>query len=109
MRFIDKYMLYCLFQHATHCDIFYREYNFKAVVEASINLIDNLSSFYLKLTKDRLYCDSSTSLSRSSCQTVIKYSLDVISNYLCPVLPFLFEEIFTFMHPNKSGKFKSST
>lgn len=104
MKFIDQLMLHYLYEHANKCDKFYDNYDFRSIVEDSISLIDRLSSFYLKICKDRLYCDPATSLSRSSCQTVIKYSLEIISNYLCSMMPFLFEEIFTYMHPNKSGK-----
>jgi len=54
---------------------------------------DDLSSFYLDITKDSLYCDSKTSLRRKQIQTVFNSCVDVLMRCLNPVLPFTMDEV----------------
>jgi isoleucyl-tRNA synthetase len=60
-----------------------------------------MSSIYMDLLKDRLYCDGKDSLSRRSAQTAMYKILDAIARMLAPVLAHTAEEIYEAM-PAKS-------
>jgi len=60
-----------------------------------------MSSIYMDVLKDRLYCDSPDSLSRRSCQTAMHEILDCLIRLLAPILVHTTEEAWATM------KFKS--
>jgi isoleucyl-tRNA synthetase len=51
-----------------------------------------MSSIYMDLLKDRLYCDAADSLSRRSCQTALYKILDALTLLLAPILVHTAEE-----------------
>lgn len=53
-----------------------------------------MSSFYLDIIKDRLYCEYKDSLERRSAQSVLVDILDVLVRIISPVLSFTAEEIW---------------
>jgi isoleucyl-tRNA synthetase len=55
----------------------------------------DLSSFYLDVLKDRLYCDSASGRMRRSSQTVLHRIVSDLSRLIAPVLPFTAEEIWS--------------
>lgn len=63
----------------------------------------DLSSFYLDIGKDILYCDGKNSLRRKQMQNVIYKLCSELSRMLAPILPFTMEEVDTFM-PDYDGK-----
>ena len=75
-EYYDKYEFYNLFQEITYfCSI-------------------EMSSFYLDIVKDRLYCEGPKSLERRSAQTVLTEVLKVLVRIISPVLSFTAEEIW---------------
>ena len=54
----------------------------------------DLSSFYLDVLKDRLYCDAAGSSRRRSAQTVLHRLVGDLTRLLAPVLPFTADEIW---------------
>jgi len=54
----------------------------------------DLSSFYLDVLKDRLYCDSADGPRRRSAQTVLCAIAHDLSRLMAPVLPFTSDEIW---------------
>jgi isoleucyl-tRNA synthetase len=54
----------------------------------------DLSSFYLDITKDVLYCNSQTSKRRLQVQNVIYQVTDTLMRLLTPFLPFTMDEIY---------------
>jgi len=54
--------------------------------------VNELSSFFLDASKDRLYADATDALSRRSCQTAMWEIIQVLSRLLAPVLSFTTEE-----------------
>jgi isoleucyl-tRNA synthetase len=54
----------------------------------------DLSSFYLDVLKDRLYCDAADGRRRRSAQTVLFRAAGDLCRLLAPVLPFTAEEAF---------------
>jgi isoleucyl-tRNA synthetase len=64
-----------------------------------------LSSLYLDMIKDRLYCDGKDSQSRRSSQTVLYYIVDALVRLLAPILVFTTEDAYRFL--NKPSKEES--
>jgi len=56
-----------------------------------------MSSIYMDLLKDRLYCDAQDSASRRSAQTAMYSILDALARLLAPVLAHTAEEIYEAM------------
>ena len=57
-----------------------------------------MSSIYMDLLKDRLYCDAKDSLSRRSAQTAMYKILDAVARMLAPVLAHTAEEVYEAMN-----------
>ncbi|MBQ7491406.1 MAG: isoleucine--tRNA ligase [Clostridia bacterium] len=81
----------------------YDNYEFH-VVSHAINdfCVVDLSSFYLDIIKDRLYCDGENSLSRRSAQTALWLVLDTMTRLFAPILAFTCDEIWLAM-PHKAA------
>ena len=63
----------------------------------------DLSSFYLDITKDILYCDAVDSLRRRQVQSVIYRVASELMRLFAPILPFTMEEVHVNM-PDYNGK-----
>ena len=75
-EYYDKYEFYSLFQEITYfCSM-------------------EMSSFYLDIVKDRLYCEGTTSIERRSAQTVLTEVIKVLVRIISPVLSFTADEIW---------------
>ena len=71
----------------------YDEYDFASALSAILNYLSvDLSSFYLDIAKDTIYCDSKSSLRRNQMQTVIYEVGDTLLRLLTPILPFTMDE-----------------
>jgi len=76
----------------------YEIYEFHTVTH-SINdfCVSTLSSFYLDIIKDRLYCDDVDGQSRRSAQTALYLILDTMTKLFAPLLAFTCDEIWLTM------------
>ena len=81
----------------------YDDYEFH-VVSHAINdfCVVDLSSFYLDIIKDRLYCEERNGLKRRSAQTALFLILDSMTRMFAPILAFTCDEIWQAM-PHRSG------
>ncbi|NCA96516.1 MAG: isoleucine--tRNA ligase, partial [Methanomicrobia archaeon] len=61
----------------------------------------DLSSFYLDITKDILYCDGPRSLRRLQVQNVIYQTTNTLMRLLTPFLPFTMDEVYQNMPDRK--------
>ncbi|MDB4969417.1 MAG: isoleucyl-tRNA synthetase [Myxococcales bacterium] len=76
----------------------YDEYEFHVVLRALVDFCaTDLSSLYLDVRKDRLYCDGATSPERRATQTVMYRALRVVTTALAPICCFTAEEIWSYM------------
>ena len=92
---LDKWALSRLNVLVEKCRAAYDKYEFHAVTYAIHNFcVVEMSSFYLDVIKDRLYCDGDDSISRRSAQTAIYRILDAVVRLLAPVLSFTANEIW---------------
>lgn len=70
------------------------EYNFiNATTEIMKFMSDDLSSFYLDIAKDILYCEEKTSKRRLQIQTVINEVTFTLMRLLNPIIPFTMDEV----------------
>ena len=95
---LDRWAVTKLNQLIEKCFAAYDEYEFH-VVSHAINdfCVVELSSFYLDIIKDRLYCEGKDSLERRSAQTALFLILDTMTKLFAPILAFTCDEIWLAM------------
>lgn len=80
----------------------YERYDFSGVLNAIIPFLSNdLSSFYLDLSKDILYCDALSSPRRQAVQAVIYRIAKDLCLLLNPLIPFTMEEVYSYLPGEK--------
>ena len=81
----------------------YKDYEFHVVSHAVNDFcVVELSSFYLDIIKDRLYCEEKDGLKRRSAQTALYLILDTMTKLFAPILAFTCDEIWLAM-PHRDG------
>ncbi len=100
---LDRWAVTKLNELTEKCFQAYDNYEFH-VVSHAINdfCVVELSSFYLDIIKDRLYCEGVDSLERRSAQTALWLILDTITKLFAPILAFTCDEIWQAM-PHRAG------
>ena len=103
MEELDHWAITKLNQLIAKCFAAYDNYEFH-VVSHAINdfCVVELSSFYLDIIKDRLYCEGRDSVKRRSAQTALWMILDTITKLFAPILAFTCDEIWQAM-PHRQG------
>ncbi len=90
----DLYILNKLHQVVNNTIAFFDKYDFaSAMSEIMTFMSSDLSSFYLDIAKDVLYCDSKDSIRRKTMQSVLFEIGDTLLRVLNPVLPFTMDEL----------------
>jgi len=107
MLFVDKWMMGRLQDLIKRVTQAYEDYEFSKAYSALVKFITNeLSSFYLDITKDRLYVEAKDSIYRRSAQTVIYEVLFALVKMFSPFLTFTAEEVYQHMK-NLPRKYKT--
>ena len=76
----------------------YERYDFQAVYNALVNFaVVDLSSLYVEVARDRLYCSPGASPERRSAQTAFYHTLDAMVRILAPLIPYTADEIYSHM------------
>jgi isoleucyl-tRNA synthetase len=93
---LDKWALHRLQQVEFNVQGAYKNYEFHKVIQEIGNdfFVTQLSSFYLDVLKDRLYCEAVDSPLRRSSQTVMYEILSRTVRWLAPLLSFTAEEVW---------------
>jgi isoleucyl-tRNA synthetase len=92
---LDKYILGKLTEVLTEVQSSYDSYHFGKVVSAISGFANiDLSTFYLDVSKDRLYISKVNEFRRRSCQTVLNHLMVQLSVMLAPVVPHLAEDLW---------------
>jgi isoleucyl-tRNA synthetase len=92
---LDRYALSRHREVVTRVLAAYDAYEFHVVYHQLVQYCSaDLSSFYLDVLKDRLYCDAATSPRRRSAQTVLFRIVRDLALLLAPVLPFTSDEVW---------------
>jgi isoleucyl-tRNA synthetase len=103
MTELDKWAVIRLNKLVERVRAAYDRYEYHVIYHGIHNFCAvEMSSFYLDVIKDRLYCDATGSLSRRSAQTAIYMILDSLVRLLAPILAFTAEEIWAAM-PHRSA------
>ena len=100
---LDRWAMTKLNELIEKVEAAYQDYEFH-VISHAINdfCVVELSSFYLDIIKDRLYCEAPNSLKRRSAQTALYYILDSLTRMFAPILAFTCDEIWLAM-PHRKG------
>ncbi len=103
MMELDRWALTKLENLITVCRRAYDRYEFH-VVSHAINdfCVVEMSSFYLDIIKDRLYCEDRDGWKRRSAQTALYLIVDAMAKLFAPILAFTCDEIWQAM-PHRAG------
>jgi isoleucyl-tRNA synthetase len=95
---VDRWALARAAEVIDRCRKAYEEYEFHIVYHRILELCTvTLSSLYLDLSKDTLYCEAPGSPERRSAQTAMYHILRGIVGVLAPILSFTADEIYEAM------------
>ena len=80
----------------------YEAFDFQAVYHAVLNFaVIDLSSLFIDVARDRLYCSGANSLERRSAQTALYNVLDSLVRILAVLIPFTADEVYAHMPGEK--------
>ena len=80
----------------------YEKFEFQTAYHAILNfVVVDLSSLYIDVARDRLYCSGANSRERRSAQTALFNILDTLVRMLAPLMPFTADEIYSYI-PGKA-------
>ncbi len=98
MEELDKWALTKLDELVKLVRKAYDNYEFHVVTHSMNDFcVVELSSFYLDILKDRLYCEEKDGLRRRSAQTALYLILDAMAKLFAPILAFTGDEIWQSM------------
>lgn len=90
---VDEYILAKLNRLIKVCKTSFDKYDFSSVTSEIFNFCSSdLSSFYLDISKDVLYCEEKNSIRRKQTQTVLYKVGEALLRILNPILPFTMDE-----------------
>ncbi len=90
---VDRWIMDRLTHVALDCQSAYEAFEFHKVYHLLNQFCAvHLSSLYIDITKDRMYCDSVESLRRRATQTAMNKIFDALCRLLAPILVFTTEE-----------------
>ncbi len=99
---VDRWILHRLQQVIADCREAYAAYEFHKVYHTLNHFCAvDLSSLYVDITKDRMYCDAVDSSRRRATQSAMQEILEALTKLLAPVLAFTAEEAWG--HLGKGG------
>ncbi len=94
---VDTWMIEKLKKVVAKMVASYNDYDFGSALTYLMNFVTNeLSSFYLDITKDILYCEAKDSPRRQSVVTTLYTITKTLLPLIAPILAFTAEEIYTF-------------
>ncbi len=103
MEELDKWALTKLDKLIAVCRKAYDNYEFHVVAHAINDFcVVELSSFYLDIIKDRLYCEAPEGNRRRSAQSALYLIADAMAKLFAPILAFTCDEIWQAM-PHRAG------
>ncbi|HVA67737.1 MAG TPA: isoleucine--tRNA ligase [Candidatus Binataceae bacterium] len=91
----DRYILTQTQELAEDVWIAFESFDFQTAWHAISNfVVVELSSLYIDVARDRLYCSAAESIERRSAQTALYLMLDTLVRMIAPLIPFTAEEIY---------------
>ncbi len=100
---MDRWILQRGHELAKRCETAYDAFAFHHVVQGVVTFCAvDLSSLYLDIAKDRLYCSAASSPDRRAAQTVCWKLADILCRVIAPILSFTADEIWAYL-PGTDG------
>jgi len=100
---VDRWILDRLENVIAECRAAYAAYEFHKVYHTLNQFCAvDLSSLYIDITKDRMYCDAPDSLRRRAPQMAMHRIFDALCRLLAPILVFTAEEAWGYLHSDQS-------
>ena len=97
LTLIDRWILNRLSEISVICQSAYSEFEFHKVYHTLNQFCAvDLSSLYVDITKDRMYCDASGSPRRRATQFVMHKTMNALCRWIAPILAFTAEEAWGF-------------
>jgi isoleucyl-tRNA synthetase len=97
LSLVDRWILERLAEVVGTCRSAYEKFEFHKVYHALNQFCAvDLSSLYVDITKDRMYCDAPDSPRRRATQAAMREIFDALSRLLAPVLVFTAEEAWRY-------------
>ena len=94
---IDRYALNCTIRLSQKVTDLYENYEFYKIFHAIHQFCSvEMSSMYLDVLKDHMYCHAANDIKRRSSQTVLFEILITLMHTLAPILTFTTEEVFSY-------------
>ncbi|CAN5122216.1 isoleucine--tRNA ligase [soil metagenome] len=98
LTLIDRWILHRLEQVIAECREAYAAYEFHKVYHTLNQFCAvDLSSLYVDITKDRLYCDAADSPRRRGTQQAMREICEALTKLLAPILAFTAEEAWGYL------------
>ncbi len=91
---IDRYMMVRTRDLLVEVEAAYSAYKFNGVYRVVYDFVNDLSSVYMDVAKDRLYSEAPASPRRRAVQTVLLNILEVLVRVLAPILSFTCDEVW---------------
>ncbi|MBQ3302040.1 MAG: isoleucine--tRNA ligase [Eggerthellaceae bacterium] len=91
---VDRYYLARTYALHKNVEAAYDTYRFSGVYRMCYDFVNELSSVYLDVTKDRLYSEAPDSKRRRAVQTVCMNILEVLVRVLAPIISFTCDEVW---------------
>jgi isoleucyl-tRNA synthetase len=100
---VDRWILHQLDQAIAECRSAYEAFEFHKVYHTLNQFCAvDLSSLYIDITKDRMYCDAPDSPRRRATQAVMHEIFDALCRLLAPILAFSAEEAWGYSNAGAS-------
>jgi isoleucyl-tRNA synthetase len=102
LTLVDRWLLARLQELTQQCQEAYERYEFHKVYHAVNQFCAiELSSLYVDITKDRMYCDAPDSPRRRATQSIMHTTFDRLVRLLAPILAFTADEAWSYFgHPD---------
>ena len=101
---VDRYFLARTYKLLRTVEDAYASYRFNSVYRECYEFVNELSSVYLDVTKDRLYSEAPRSPRRRAVQTVLANVLEVLVRVMAPILSFTCDEVWESYPPLMKGE-----
>ena len=103
LTLVDRWILDRLENVIAECRAAYAAYEFHKVYHTLNQFCAvDLSSLYIDITKDRMYCDAADAGRRRATQMAMHRIFDALCRLLAPILVFTAEEAWGYLHPEQS-------
>jgi isoleucyl-tRNA synthetase len=99
---LERWILHRLAELDTEVRAGYAKYDFQGVFQKLFAFATtDLSAVYFDIRKDSLYCDTTASLTRRACRTVLDHLFHRLVTWLAPILVFTMEEVWLERFPGE--------